>query len=242
MTQLLVWVAFAIIDRPKYNSASHEYFAVTQFADLKLLPGTAMRITLPSINDKQPILQGRYVGSDAPRAIIAAAQARAELPVGTKVVVSMTSPTGIVTFASQIDAVGAAPFPHIFLQYPRTVNLRNVRSAVRVSVDVSAQVANFSSEDHLEMQPAQIIDMSVSGLKLTSQAMLGSIGDELGIHMYVTLDDIVRDIMLTGIIRARTSNASGETCGVEFTQLDENKRVLLYAYVFNMVQRNGPQT
>lgn len=215
---------------------------MTQFAELKLLPGAAMRIALPGASEKQAMVQGKYVGSETSRALIAAAQVGPDFHVGAKVVVSMTSPTGIVTFASQIEAVGATPFPHVFLQYPKTVNLRNVRAAVRVSVDVSAQVANFSAEDHLEMQPAQIIDMSVRGLKLESQNILGNIGDELAIHMYITLDDIVRNIMLTGIVRTRTSTASGETCGVEFTQLDENKRVLLYAYVFNMVQRNGPQT
>jgi hypothetical protein len=212
-----------------------------EFSQLNLLPGAAMRIALPGANSKQSMTQGKYMGSDISRAIVAAAQVGPDLQVGAKVAVSMTSPTGIITFASQIDAIGTAPFPHVFLQYPKTVNLRNVRSAVRVSVDVSAQVANFTAEDHLEMQPAQIADISVSGLKLASQAVLGDIGDELGIHMYITLDDIVRDVMLTGVIRTRASGSNGETCGVEFTQLDENKRVLLYAYVFNMVQRNGPQ-
>lgn len=201
-----------------------------------------MRIALPGVADKQSTLHGKYIGSDSPRAIVAAAQASGEYRVGAKVAVSMTSPTGIVTFASQIEGVGAAPIPHVFLQYPKVVNLRNVRAAVRVGVDVPAQVANFNADDHVEMQPAQIADISVKGLKLTSTNPLGEVGDELGIHMYVKLDDIVRDIMLTGVIRTRVAGAGGETCGIEFTQLDENKRVLLYAYVFNMVQRNGPQT
>lgn len=215
---------------------------MTQFADLKLLPGAIMRIALAGAGDKPVTVQGKYVGSDTSRAIVVSASMDSNFRPGVKVAVSMTSPTGIVTFASEIQAAGTVPFPHFFLLYPHTVHLRNVRAAVRVSVDVSAQVANFNTEDHLEMQPAQIIDMSVRGLKLLSKEALGGIGDELAIHMYITLDDIVRDIMLTGIVRTRTSVADGETCGVEFTQLDENKRVLLYAYVFNMVQRNGPQT
>ena len=215
---------------------------MTQFAELKLLPGATMRIALASAGDKHATVQGRYVGSDAPRAIVVAASVGADFRAGVKVVVSMTSPTGIVTFASQIEAMGTAPFPHVFLLYPKLIHLRNVRAAVRVNVGVSAQVANFSADDHLEMQAVQIVDISVRGLKLASTSALGEIGNELAIHMYITLDDIVRDIMLTGIIRTRTPVADGETCGVEFTQLDENKRVLLYAYVYNMVQLNGPQT
>ncbi len=215
---------------------------MTQFAELKLLPGATMRIALASAGDKHATVQGKYIGSDAPRAIVVAASVGADFRVGVKVAVSMTSPTGIVTFASEIQAVNTAPFPHAFLLFPKIVNLRNVRSAVRVNVGVAAQVANFSADDHFEMQPAQIIDISVRGLKLISKESLGDIGDELAVHMYLTLDDIVRDITLTSIIRTRTPVADGETCGVEFTQLDENKRVLLYAYVFNMVQRHGPQT
>ncbi len=199
-----------------------------------------MRVAL-SGGGKPAMLQAKYIGSDIPRTIVAAAKAGADFPMGAKVAVTMTSPTGIVSFASQIESIGVAPIPHVFLQYPKVVNLRSVRSAVRVGVDVSAQVANFSSEDHLEMQPAQIIDMSVLGLKLVSTLELGNIGDELGVHLYMTLDDIVRDVMLTGVIRARAPGASGESYGVEFNQLDENKRVLLYAYVFSMMQRNGPQ-
>jgi c-di-GMP-binding flagellar brake protein YcgR len=215
---------------------------VTQFAELKLLPGAAMRIALPGVSDKHATVQGRYLGCDMPRAIMAAAAMTADFRAGVKVAVSMTSPTGIVTFASQIEAVGTAPFPHVFLLYPKIVNLRNVRSAVRVNVGLSAQVANLHADDGLEMQPAQIVDISVSGLKLLSNAPLGDIGEELAIYMHITLDDIVRDVTLTGIIRARAPAGDGEACGVEFTQLDENKRVLLYAYVFNMVQRHGPQT
>ena len=214
---------------------------MTQFADLKLLSGAAMRVALAAGSDRKLTVQGRYVGSHAPRAIVAAAQVNGEFPVGTGVVVSMTSPTGIVTFASQVEAVNPTPFPHMFLQYPQQVHLRSVRSAVRVGVDVSAQVANFSADDLLETVPAQVVDMSVRGLKLMSTVKLGEVGDELAIHMYMTLDDIERDIMLNGIVRACTTEVGGESCGVEFTQLDENKRLLLYAYVFNMVQRHGPQ-
>ncbi len=214
---------------------------MTQFTELKLLPGAAMRLSPAGSNDKKASIQARYIGCDSLRAIVASARLSDDFHVGTSVAVSMTSPTGIVTFASQIEAIGSAPFPHVFLTYPKAIHMRHVRSAVRVSVDVSAQVANFSADDHLEMSSAQVVDMSVRGLKLVSTNTLGDIGDELGIHIYITLDDIVRDIMLNGIIRSRTATADGETCGVEFTRLDENKRLLLYAYVFNMVQRNGPQ-
>lgn len=214
-----------------------------QFADLKLLPGAGMRITVPGASEKQVVLQAKYVGSSPPRSIVAALLNEANLRIGVKVAVSMTSPTGIVTFASQIEALSAAPFAHLFLLYPEAIHLRNVRAAVRVNVGVSAQVANLNADDHLEMQPSQIVDISVSGLRLAADMPLGEIGDELAVHMHISLDDIVRDIMLTGKIRAHTvAEKSGlHTYGVEFTELDENKRVLLYAYVFNMVQRYGAQ-
>ena len=113
---------------------------MTQFAELKLLPGASMRITLSGSGDKSTAILAKYIGSLPSQAIVAAAPANPNLRAGTKVAVSMTSPTGIVTFASQIETAGTAPFAHLFLQWPDAVHVRNVRAAVRFNVGVSAQV------------------------------------------------------------------------------------------------------
>jgi len=224
-----------------------------QFDDLKLLPGTRVKISAASGDGGAPAVTGKYVGCLRPHAVLVAVPASAggsTLRVGAKVAASLVTGTGIVNFISQVEAFNSAPFPHVFLTYPTAINMRNVRAAVRVDVDIPAQVANLDALDMVEMQSGQIIDMSVLGLKLGSTTALGAIGDELAIHMRLAFEDIVRDVTVSGKIRAQTETqievaASPATfpfvLGVEFMPLEEDKRVLLHAYVFHRVQRYGAQ-
>ena len=220
-----------------------------QFVDLKLLPGARMKLIFPGAANAQSTVQAKYIGVQVSRSIIAAVPAAAlgsELKVGGRVAVSMVSATDIATFTTVIEAAHSAPFPHVFLAYPDAISVRNVRAAARVNVGVSAQVTNLSSEDHLEMHDAQILDMSISGLKLASREKVGQLGDELAVHVQLSFDNIERALMLTGNIRsqslaAEANNPFSQLYGVEFASLDEDKRVLLYAFVFCMIQRFGPQ-
>lgn len=219
------------------------------FVDLKLLPGARMKLMFPGASSTQSTVQAKYIGVQVSRSIIAAVPAAAlgsELKVGGKVAVSMVSATDIATFTTVVEAVQAAPFPHVFLAYPDSISVRNVRAAARVNVGVSAEVTNLSTEDHLEMHHAQIQDMSINGLKLASKEILGQVGDELAVHVQLSFDNIERNIMLTGNIRSQSvaadiGNPFPQQYGVEFASLDEDKRVLLYAFVFCMIQRFGPQ-
>jgi hypothetical protein len=214
-----------------------------QFDDLKLLPGSRVKVMAAGVDKGPPAVTGKYVGCQRPHAIVVAVPASAiggTLRLGAKVACSLVTATGIVN---------AQPFPHVFLTYPKIINMRNVRAAVRVNVDLEAQVVNLDSLD-MEMQEARVIDMSVLGLKLGSSTVLGAVGDEVSIHLRLAFEDIVRDVTLAGKIRAQTQTqmelvAAQSTfpyvLGIEFLELDEDKRVLLHAFVFHSVQRYGAQ-
>jgi hypothetical protein len=134
-----------------------------QFDDLKLLPGTRVKIMIAGGENHSPAVTGKYVGCLRPHATVVAVPASAmasTLRLGAKVAVSLATSTGIVNFISQVDNLSNLPFPHVFLAYPKTINMRNVRAAVRVDVDIAAQVANLDALDMLEMQSGQIIDLS----------------------------------------------------------------------------------
>lgn len=224
-----------------------------EFDDLKLLPGTRVKLVVAGSDGNLPAVTGKYVGFQRPQAVVVAVPASAmsgAMRVGAKVACSLVTATGIVNFTSQVEGVNSTPFTHIFLTYPKTINVRNVRAAVRVDINLPAQVANLDSRDMVEMQPSQIIDMSVLGLKLGSSTPLGDIGDELAIHIRLAFEDIGRNVIVNGKIRTQTQsqidaadtpNTFPYVLGVEFVELDEDKRVLLYAFVLNMVQRYGAQ-
>jgi hypothetical protein len=223
-----------------------------QFDDLKLLPGSRVKVMAAGADSGPPAVTGKYVGCQRPHAIVVAVPASAvggTLRLGARVACSLVTATGIVNFASQVEGVNAQPFPHVFLTYPKIINMRNVRAAVRVNIDLEAQVINLDSLD-MEMQEARVIDMSVLGLKLGSNTVLGAVGDEVSIHLRLAFEDIVRDVTLAGKIRAQTQTqmelvAAQSTfpyvLGIEFLELEEDKRVLLHAFVFHSVQRYGAQ-
>jgi hypothetical protein len=219
------------------------------FVDLKLLPGASMKLMFAGAANTQSSVQAKYIGVQVSRSIVAAVPPAArgtELKVGARVAVSMVSATAIATFTTVIEAVNNVPFAHVFLAYPDAISVRKVRSAARVNVGVSAEVTNLSAHDHLEVHHAQILDMSINGLKLASKEILGQIGEELAVQVQLSFDNIERNIMLNGNIRSQSlstevGNPFPHLCGVEFASLDEDKRVLLYAFVFCMIQRFGPQ-
>ena len=224
-----------------------------QFDDLKLLPGSRVKVMAAGVDSGPPAVTGKYVGCQRPHAIVVAVPASAvggTLRLGARVACSLVTATGIVNFASQVEGVNNLPFPHVFLTYPKVINMRHVRNAVRVNVDIEAQVANLDALDLVEMQEARVIDMSVLGLKLGSNTVLGAVGDEVAIHLRLAFEDIVRDVTLAGKIRAQTQTQMEPVAvqstfpfvlGIEFLELDEDKRVLLHAFVFNRVQRFGAQ-
>ena len=116
-----------------------------RFDDLKLLPGTRMKVIVAG-GPTQNALACKFIGSYPPRSLLVSlplteSESNA-IRVGAKVAISLASPTGIVTFSSQVQSVHNEPFAYLHLSYPEAMQVRNVRSAVRVSVEVQAQVTN----------------------------------------------------------------------------------------------------
>lgn len=222
---------------------------VTQFDALQLLPGTPMKISVLGTDQRRHTVQAQYVGCFAKRSVLVSVPAKLAGPLlraGVKVGVSAITATGIATFASAVEMLSGQPFAHAYLLYPNSVTLRAVRSAARVSVGLAARVVNLDDVDDQDIRVAQVLDMSVSGLKLGADVDLGKVGDELSMHVQLAFDDIFRDVTLNGKIRSRRlaesmSGSFPHVFGIEFTALDEDKRVLLHAYVLNILQRDGAQ-
>lgn len=220
-----------------------------QFKTLQLPPGTAMKLVVPGAEQGQQVVHAQYIGCHAPHSVVAAVMSKAAGPLlraGVRVAASAVTPTGIVSFAATVEAVGSIPFAYVHLSYPASISLRSVRAAVRVDLELPARITNLDAPDNLEAHPAQILDMSVRGLRFGSATEIGRVGDELSIHARLAFDDIQRDITLSGKIRShplRTDVARmfAHVYGVEFTALDDDKRVLLHAFVLNMVQSHGAQ-
>ncbi len=217
------------------------------FAALQLMPG--MQVKLTTADPAQPPVKARYVGCLAPQFVLMAVPVKAVGPVlraGVKVVASVFTPTGIATFSSTVEGSTTQPFALVHLKYPTALTVRSVRQVPRVAIEMPLQVINLEAVSDREVTQAQLLDLSVRGARFGAQQEIGQIGDEISMRLQLAFDDIYRDIALTARIRARpvadgVSGSFPQVFGVEFAALDEDKRILLHAFVLNLLWERGAQ-
>lgn len=220
----------------------------SDFASLQLAPGAQVKLTTG--DQAQLPVKARYVGCLAPQFVLVAVPAKAVGPIlraGVRVAVSAVTPTGLATFSSTVEAASSQPFALVHLRYPATLALRAVRSAPRVAIELPVQAINLETVADREVIEGQLLDLSVRGARLGAQRELGQIGDEITIRMQLAFDDIYRDVAVTARIRARpvadgVSGSFPQVYGLEFAALDEEKRILLHAFVLNLLWERGAQT
>lgn len=218
-----------------------------RFEELKLVPGARMKLVLRGADLKQQPVAGRYIGCNSPASLLVAVPAKSIgslLRNGVRVAVSVASPTGIASFSSAVEATASTPYAYVHLLFPREVQWRSVRTTVRVAADLPCQVKNFDSDDPATTIGAHVLDLSTRGLKLGSPRELGKVGDEIGVGLTLALDDIVRPIDLRGKVRSRlvgdaATSSYDHVYGVELLTLPDDDRILLQAYVLDVLQRQG---
>lgn len=148
---------------------------------------------------------------------------------------------GIGLFASVVETQTAEPYPILHVSYPEQVSFKGIRGATRVNVDLPIQVKNLSVINE-EVMKGTIADISISGARMELLEPVGEIGDKIRINARVTILNMVRELMVDAIIRSRLERSTQEAdknlpavYGVEFTEEDEEKRLLLCAYVFGQI-------
>ena len=132
------------------------------------------------------------------------------------------------------------------LRFPTALAVRSVRQAPRVAVELPLQVINLEAVANREVAEGQLFDISVRGARFGTTREIGQIGDEISMRLQLAFDDIYRDIAITARIRARpvadgVSGSFPQVYGVEFAALDEDKRILLHAFVLNLLWERGAQ-
>lgn len=219
----------------------------SDFASLQLAPGA--QVKLSTGDPTQAPVKARYLGCLAPQFVLMAVPTKSVGPVlraGVKVAASVFTPTGIATFSASVEGTSTQPLALVYLRYPATMSVRSVRQAPRVAVELPLQVINLEAMSNREVAEAQLLDISVRGARFGSLREIGQIGDEISIRLQLAFDDIFRDTALTARIRARpvadgVSGSFPQVYGVEFAALDEEKRILLHAFVLNLLWERGAQ-
>lgn len=146
---------------------------------------------------------------------------------------------GIGIFASVVETQTADPYPILHISYPDNVSFKGIRGATRVAIDEPVKIMNLTVISDLELT-GNVVDVSVTGARIEAAKAFGEIGHKIQVTMNVAVANINRDLALEGIIRSRgepdpQNPGNGVAYGVEFIEPEEDKRLLLYAFVYAQI-------
>lgn len=216
-----------------------------KFEDLKLIYGYPLQLQVSNSAGQPERFSCRLIGCVPGRSILLSVPRAAgkllRFRAGQKMVVRMMVDNGIGIFASVVETQTSEPYPILHVSYPDQVSFKGIRGATRVTVDLSVLVKNMSSINE-EFIKGLIADISITGARMELAEAIGEIGDKIQINARISVVGIERDLSVNAIIRSRLERSTQEAdrnlpavYGVEFTEDDDERRLLLYAYVFGQI-------
>lgn len=222
-----------------------------KFEDFKLSSGYPLQLQINNNNGLVERFSSRLIGCIPGRSILLSAPLMAKKIVrfraGQKIVVRMMVDNGIGIFACIAESQVNDPYPILYVSYPDQVSFKGIRGATRVAVNLSVQVTNISAVD----QPSTggtIADISTSGARIGLDQAIGEIGDKIELKASLNIENITRDLTISAVIRSRLERSTQEenqnlpaVYGIEFAEDDEDKYLLIYAYVFREMARSNRQ-
>jgi hypothetical protein len=135
-------------------------------------------------------------------------------------------------FRSKVIYTSISPFPHLFLEVPNEMEIGEVRSSVRANVNVEALAR---TEMVPEPQPVIINNLSTDGCRLESKVYLGDSGDKIYFSGKISVLDVEHVFKIEGIIRSTSDPQNKDYFGIQFVNLSDTQRLILYAYVMSEI-------
>lgn len=214
-----------------------------KFEDMKLIYGYPLQLQISNSAGQPERFSCRLIGCLPGRSILLSVPKLAGKLVrfrsGQKVIARLMVDNGIGIFASIVETQTVDPYPILHISYPDNVGFKGIRGATRVGIDQPVEVNNLTLIGDKAIT-ASVVDVSVTGARIESMFALGEIGNKIQITMNVGIANIVRELTLDAVIRScgdvdLQNPDGGIAYGVEFIEADEDKRLLLYAYVYAQI-------
>lgn len=183
-------------------------------------------------------LPGDLVVATVPRAASAS-----KLRSGQKILVKIMAGNGVLAFASVVEQILAQPRPLLYLRYPMKLNFKEIRGATRVEIETPITVTTTQGLD-TESAKGVISDISLSGARIELSQPIGEVGANILINGDVSIAKLTGQLELPATIRSRIERSTREDqaefpaiYGIEFAQMSDEQRLLLYAYVFSLLAK-----
>lgn len=204
-----------------------------RFENLNLVPGHSLQIAIDGYGNERG--KSLLVGYLPKHSIVVTAPMIAGVPnllgLETQLTVRMFVPRigSVCAFRSKVIHVGRQPYPHLHLAMPKDIVVGEVRRSVRAEVSLPG-VAYFG-QDFAQQHSVTLNDLSVGGSLLEVTEPLVPIGEPIRLVTHITVENVERELSIEARVRAADYHSSKKTVSVQFTQLDDNDRIALYAFV-----------
>jgi hypothetical protein len=224
---------------------------IMKFEDLKLTYGYPIQLQTNTTGEPERYscrlvgcVPGRHILLSVPRAGGKLLRFRP----GQKIVARLMVGNGVGLFACAVETQTAEPYPMLFVTYPDSVSFKGIRGATRVGVEIDIEVTNLDDMSE-QVVTGCIADISCTGARMEMSDVTGNIGDRILIRCAVEVLGIIKELQLDAIIRSRVERSTQEIndnlpviYGIEFVEKDEERLLLLYAFVFSQLAKDEQST
>lgn len=214
-----------------------------KFEEIKLTPGYPIQLQTSSAEGQAKKINCRYLGAFPGKYVLLSPPANARLRSGQKLVVKAMIANGIAMFPATVESMISTPENMLCVSYPASVNMKEIRGATRVNVELMVTAENKTALNAPSIE-GRITDISITGAKLEMKDVAGEVGDELNIQASIRVGSIERNLNVVASIRARIDRSTKEldgpypaVYGIEFGDLDDDASLLLHAYVNGEMSR-----
>jgi c-di-GMP-binding flagellar brake protein YcgR len=162
---------------------------------------------------------------------------------GEPLTVRVFSDVHVYSFKTFVDRVLLSPFPCLYLAFPRTVSGTVLRKAMRVKVNIAAQVTRAvpGEPPTTETATVSLTNLSIIGGLVESESKLGEVKEEMEIsfafvagpgaqEVRITTRAAIRNLVAPKAIGGRQSNLYAH--GVEFINLESTDQIMLQNLVY----------
>ena len=145
----------------------------------------------------------------------------------------------VCAFETKVIYRSSHPYTHYHLQFPESVNTRQIRNSERI--DTSLNVSVDSDFDMLGdwPKPATITNLSKSGARMVSPHSLGEKGHELVLMFEIDVSGLHKKLHIPCLIRNIEFNASSQNehqghyvVGAQFIDMTDEMRLGLSSYIY----------